>query len=475
MTKFTILLFAIRAKACGRGKTRTCQNKKLPTLDLTPFDKCIRSLIDEGEMSRLLGEENSWQRKMSLSFDSSFPSSSVTPTSFSHVTMIPVEPNPPNFANNSSAVPIHSPHAVSLPNSKGSPAPQQQASPGNSQPLAPTKSTGPSTSAPARSTAPFLPTQSMKPVSFAPFSPPNNTAIPVMDSAPPNFANAGSSAPSFAPGRTPTISPEMFDSDPPSIVPNTNMSPTQAQNNSILTCTDVGSVGLAETPGEARTTLTFKVGYLVESFESLTDFIDDIEKRIVLTAVLGALQCNTSGLLTNGTTDSDELFSGVVITTNGRGDNCTSEISVCTVLETEFTVYVSNEVDPEVGAFLGFVMLRQEMDNGSFESSTIDRCQYLSPLPLLPPIIEKEKTSGADSFPDVQSEDNISVSPWTLGAVLAMCTFRIIDYMIFPMMTTNLTNSSSPVHSLCSCRGASGSCGMVTKPNKSKPSPHAID
>jgi hypothetical protein len=279
----------------------------------------------------------------------------------------------------------------------------------------------------------------MKPVPSAPVSPPINTAIPGGESTQPNFVNAGSSVPSFSPvqpERIPTIIPELLDFSPPSI---------QVQNHSIFTCTDEGYVGLVETPREARTSITFKVGYLVESSEPLIDYIDDLERRIVLTAIHGALQCNTSGLMTNVTSENVELFSGVAIATNGMGGNCTSEISVCIILETEFTVHVSYDVDPEVGAFLGYVMLRQEMDEGSFENSAIDRCQYLSPLPLLPPLIEEDKTSGADSFPDLQSEENISVSPWTVGAVLAMCTFWTIDFRFIHVIATTLTNSSSPV------------------------------
>jgi hypothetical protein len=227
---------------------------------------------------------------------------------------------------------------------------------------------------------------------------------------------------SVAPSPSSTTLPSMV----PSCNPSSEPTPTLFQQDVVFACTPEGIVDLAQPPFDAVTIIQFKVGYLVESLAPLL-YIDDLERQILATAVAGALQCNeggplfgTVGLVSIGR--STELAPNIQMNTTGTGESCESSVSVCTALATEFQVAVNEELDPEVAAFLGYVLLREKMDDGTFVDAIpgIDRCQYLSPLPLLPPIVGDDDV-GPDSPPSVEAEERVSVSPWTLSAVSAMC------------------------------------------------------
>ena len=106
------------------------------------------------------------------------------------------------------------------------------------------------------------------------------------------------------------------------------------------------------------------------------------------------------------------------------GQLCEPEVSECTVFETAFDILVDENVDPEVSAFLGYVLLRETMDGGDFilDIPQIDRVQYLSPLPLLP-LPGEDGIQDQPLEADGESSDQVSVSPWTLGTVVTMCEY----------------------------------------------------
>ena len=85
-----------------------------------------------------------------------------------------------------------------------------------------------------------------------------------------------------------------------------------------------------------------------------------------------------------------------------------------------FTLLVKGNVNPDLGAFLGYMDLQKSMDNGTFVASIpeLDSIEYLKPLPLLPPITGPSPAPGPVSGESSQ----VSVSSWTIGAVVAMCT-----------------------------------------------------
>jgi hypothetical protein len=113
--------------------------------------------------------------------------------------------------------------------------------------------------------------------------------------------------------------------------------------------------------------------------------------------------------------------------TSMTGDECVSEVenSVCVVLETKFQILVKKNLNPDLGAFLGYMDLQTAMDNGTFVEAIpeLDRIEYLKPLPLLPPITGP---SPAPS-PIAGEASQVSVSSWTIGAVVAMCKWMFRD------------------------------------------------
>lgn len=197
----------------------------------------------------------------------------------------------------------------------------------------------------------------------------------------------------------------------------------------VFACSPAGIVDFAQSPILATTTIPFKVGYAIESLAPQAEYINAVEDLILVTAVAGALQCNTGG----------PLFDSIGLATSGRtnesrsivpihtvsGESCVALISKCSDLETTFQVVVNEVVDPEVAAFLGYVLLRQEMDSGAFVEiiPIIDRIEYLRPLPLLPPIVVDDDR-GAEPVQGVEPKKRISVSPWSLGAVSTICKSR---------------------------------------------------
>jgi hypothetical protein len=155
----------------------------------------------------------------------------------------------------------------------------------------------------------------------------------------------------------------------------------------------------------------------VEALALLRNFEDDLQDKILASAVIGALQCNTGGPLfgPGGNVPSVNMF------TIPTGELCTFvPATFCIVFETSFQMIVEEDLDPDVAAILAYAFIREEMDSGAFVEaiSVLDRVEYVRPvLAELPPIIIPEIPI------DAATQGPITVSPWTIGAVLAMCKY----------------------------------------------------
>jgi hypothetical protein len=173
---------------------------------------------------------------------------------------------------------------------------------------------------------------------------------------------------------------------------------------------------------------------VVETSAFLGDFQDALEAQILKSAVIGALQC-TSG---NDVFGSKERVS-VPMSTGLIGNDCVANESFCTVMETEFVI-IAGDVNPETrgtAAFLAYIKLQDDMDGGVFvdEIPVLDRVKYRSPLPLLPPPI-----TSPDDIPVLQeiedssssgksTTESLGLSPWTYGAVMAMCKLSLMSVL----------------------------------------------
>ena len=265
-------------------------------------------------------------------------------------------------------------------------------------------------------------------MSKPPVGPPS--VSPPSSSNAPTAATPTPSPPTQSPVSNLTVSPTSTPTtSAPSLSPSANPTPTVFQEETIFECTDDG-VNLAKPPFEAATVVTFQVGYLVESAFALADYETDLEEEILASALEGALQCTSGGPLfgTNssglGTNSSAVILPMNTSLTTGICFPTISFQNDCVVLETTFRVVLAEEIDPEVASFLAYVELQKDMEGQVFEQalSEVDRIEYLSPLPLLPPISGPEESNPPANE---VGEDPLSVTPWTFSAVLAMCTYNL--------------------------------------------------
>ena len=190
----------------------------------------------------------------------------------------------------------------------------------------------------------------------------------------------------------------------------------------LFTCT-VNGVDLSSPPYVTATVLEFRVGYLVETSLPREDYGADLEKALLGSALAGALQCIPgSPLFLPGSSPLP-----VPINTTISDDVCFPEVDVlndCIIFESAFRVVVAETVDPEVARFLGYVEMQQDLDGDVIKgilSLDLDRIRYVSPLPLLPPLTNPEPTEPTPTLSTRNSDASLSVTPWTVSAVLAMC------------------------------------------------------
>ena len=227
---------------------------------------------------------------------------------------------------------------------------------------------------------------------------PPNTVVPSLPTAEPTSA-----APTMTAQPTVTRTPTTAPSTAP-------LNPTDT-NSIVFTCDEEGQVALATPPFGTVTSIPFDLGYLVETQVSFESFQQPLNDRILSDAVQGALNCGP-GIFETSTTPA------VPIETIPTGEACISVISVCTVLEASFNIAVEDNVAPDATAFLGYVRLSNEMTSYPAGLTGVDRVEYLRPV-LFPPVLDEETQPPAGI---VGNEGNsVSVSPYTLGAVLAVC------------------------------------------------------
>jgi hypothetical protein len=214
---------------------------------------------------------------------------------------------------------------------------------------------------------------------------------------------------------TQTIIPSTEDFSHPSSTPTSTMIA-----DTIFACKSDNVVGLSMQSLPLSTQLSFKLGYSVESSFNESEYIDKIERQILVTAVAGALQCENAGVFT---TDVIPELMGrsnkldVTMNTTRTNETClASPISQCKIFETEFQVIVNDDMDAKVGEFLGYLLIREKMDDGTFVETVpnVNRCEYLRPLPLIAPV---SNGGGSNQQTNQDKSERLSVSPWSLATL----------------------------------------------------------
>eukprot|EP00977_Amphora_coffeiformis_P019147 scaffold6925_cov180-Amphora_coffeaeformis.AAC.1 len=243
---------------------------------------------------------------------------------------------------------------------------------------------------------------------------PTTTPFPTLSPKPTNRPTI-TTQPSISPAPTITPAPTLRPTftSMPTQQPSTEPTPTLFLENVIFTCTDDGQVALATQPLQEATLIPFDVTYLVESTLFFTNVQSALEARILADAVQGALNCGP-GIFA---TDDAPV---VPMQTSPTGESCDPTISTCSIVSTEFSIVVDEDVSPEATAFLGYVKLSQDMESYPASISDVDLVEYLRPL-LFPPILGNNQTQPPVGLQGDPGVDSISVSPWTIGAVLAVC------------------------------------------------------
>lgn len=151
----------------------------------------------------------------------------------------------------------------------------------------------------------------------------------------------------------------------------------------------------------------------MESLAFFEEYEVDLEARILSDAVQGALNCGP-GIFGN------DLPPSVPMDTSLTGESCVPEVSLCNVLQTNFEIVVDKAVSPEATAFLGYIRLSNTMSDYPNGLVDLDRVEYMRPL-LFPPLLGDNNETTVPPTPILNGVDSISVSPWTIGAVLAVC------------------------------------------------------
>lgn len=170
---------------------------------------------------------------------------------------------------------------------------------------------------------------------------------------------------------------------------------------------------------------------MVETFAILDDYEDDLQNEILALAVIGALQCNTGGPLFGPGGNMPTISMATIPT----GEACTTvaENAICIVFETSFQIIVEEDFDPAVASLLAYVFIREEMSSGAFVEAIplLDRVEYLRPV--LPELLPIETPEIPNIDLDAARQGSITVSPWTIGAVLAMCKYMLSVTLAFGM------------------------------------------
>jgi hypothetical protein len=158
---------------------------------------------------------------------------------------------------------------------------------------------------------------------------------------------------------------------------------------------------------------------MVDTFAFMEDYAEDLQNKILASAVIGALECNTGGPLfgLGGSVPTINM----VTTLAGEACPLVSENALCILYDTSFQIIVEGDLDTTVATLLAYTFIKEEMNSGAFVNAIplLDRVEYLRPdLPDLLPIETPEIPNI-----DLTAQGTITVSPWTIGAVVAMCKY----------------------------------------------------
>jgi hypothetical protein len=190
----------------------------------------------------------------------------------------------------------------------------------------------------------------------------------------------------------------------------------------VFFCLPSSGIGSKQWSSSDETTyVEIETTYNVESAVPLLDVcVCDIELGVVEAAISGALQCSDTAAKLNSTeTPLDANTTLLSVATCAPELNATNQ---CGAFKSSFAFQINRKVDSEVASVLAYLRIQEVMNSGELANHTdaVDRFEYVSPaIPILPPIVSDPEAPETDRSSSSLTSNSLSVSPWTLGAVVA--------------------------------------------------------
>jgi hypothetical protein len=94
-------------------------------------------------------------------------------------------------------------------------------------------------------------------------------------------------------------------------------------------------------------------------------------------------------------------------------------------------VYILNGArNSDYAAYLAYLGLHKEMDGFDDDLPMVARVEYLSPLPILPPVTLEDPDSTTDGLLSSR-KTSLSFNPWAVSACVAMSTGGLMALMVW--------------------------------------------
>ncbi|CAB9521706.1 expressed unknown protein [Seminavis robusta] len=390
---------AFRSHGASFGFNRRKRHFTAPDDDPIP--------LSDLELSELERELRLDDMSLSMSFEDSAnsPSAPSTGTGNSNPSN-PGNPSTPTSMNNPSSTPPPSPSAANGPTSS------------------PVFMTSPTTLFPT-----FVTTTSTQTPSIADTNADTNTDTMPSDGT---LDPSKTMAPTFIEGPTATNSPtsELVPSPAPTS-PLPSITPTTVFD----LAPGTRSVGIIPPPHGDTTVVRIEIEYIVEGFvESTEEFEDDLDGLIFITSVMAALAANDTGALEQ--LASNRRLEAVPTLMDGhrnllsnsyflRPCNATTIQENCFIMGADVVFILNGERNADFDAYLAYLALNSEMSSFDDDVPNVTRVEYLSPLPILPPVSLEDQESSTDNLL-TPGGNSLSVNPIAVGATVGMSVFGLL-------------------------------------------------
>lgn len=186
---------------------------------------------------------------------------------------------------------------------------------------------------------------------------------------------------------------------------------------------------MTQDPANVTTPLSVSLAYAAEaSTNNTNDFLDDLEGTLLSWALAAALECQVVRRrdLKHRSSSHQKRQLGAT-TTDVLGNTCTltsPNATDCFLLETSLAFVLNKDVDPDYASFLVYSGIQSAMANYTAgEIDFVEKLSYIAPLP--------RNTTQEESVTPDDGKSGFKVSPWAIGACVAMSTGGIMAFVVW--------------------------------------------